>query len=999
MLSSFFFSQWNTNLNYTMSGIPQSMIQTASPLIETDLLAKIRIHQGFHLAFQSVYHDVVTCITSLGSEKTLYLSGHSLGGALATISFFYFLVVGVANPIYGVYTFGQPRVANDAFDDFVSVYGDCVIQRVSQLGDIVPLLPPKKPYGFKSCGSFVQIKRGGEITFGASQEDLDAFKNQRITLLSSSLAAHRVVNYVTNIQLHLDTSSRRARGTGHKLTLIAVSALYQKRRGQSFLVVRAPSRGNFSSRTKRVVKGKTPIWNEEIEVPEIFYGDELVIEVWNGSTCSGCAILSVVDFQDSERVEFALASRPGKRERARGSVVVGFKYFSHMPLPEEQVIPRLFDTPISDVILSQRRLGLEVVPEMPVFLARLSEVVLERCLAVPGCFQPRDFFPGQDYALQRSRLDAIATPSLSDKDPPQLVMHLLSDWLSSLPVAPISSKEYDILVRIFSTAVTLQDQLGVLKAVVKGLPPYIHAMLALLCSLVEQLVHNAPLNDSSPASLAAQLGPHLFFTRHPHTGEPCKVIDDETIVLNMAEVLFIKWRAIFADHSSYPLGCGFHRLGPATLLLEFHSRLMLPLGPSSPPSSLFSDASFSSSSPSSSSFPSFPSLSSSSSSSSFPSSLLGSPIMTRIAIGSIPYLALVSELPDIHLLNLHTQHFDGAISIPVSFLGDSPDLPRCIGLWDLGPSPLAATLNGASTWLLAFDRCPPLFAVPSGTAGTVTFSKSTISGGFSCGCATPLGSLLARIDGSLALLSTDLQWSQRTPIRALANICRVLFVAASDTLWLISSNLQLHVIRMADLSTEGPPLPITLPPLASDDASLELRAAHVVDSTMWVSTTKGQLYVVDVHSMQCVHSHQEPIDRLAFCSLGTEGFIVVAGEDGQAEVWDTSSLQRLAHFSTYSSGISSVLLLASPGGSEHLYLAGKDASVSIWRLAGLAPELASLQDSRQQLRSSGMSALLRPPSSSMADRPTSVVMAPPKRALESPAARLARLNREKPSGF
>jgi predicted lipase len=103
---------------------------------------------GFYATFRTgnavTDHRVITTLSQLvavGDVTSIKITGHSLGGALATM-----LAVDLAannvwvNPI--VYTFGSPRVGDKVFagtyDNFVATSW-----RVSNLNDLVPKLPPE----------------------------------------------------------------------------------------------------------------------------------------------------------------------------------------------------------------------------------------------------------------------------------------------------------------------------------------------------------------------------------------------------------------------------------------------------------------------------------------------------------------------------------------------------------------------------------------------------------------------------------------------------------------------------------------------------------------------------------------------------------------------------------------------------------------------------------------------------------------------------------------
>jgi triacylglycerol lipase len=92
-----------------------------------------KVHRGFLTAFNSI-KDPVNAILEANSDLPVYVTGHSLGGALALVATRY-----IANQSLGAcYTFGGPRVCNEAFAHqiFTPVY------RVVNGSDAVPAVPP-----------------------------------------------------------------------------------------------------------------------------------------------------------------------------------------------------------------------------------------------------------------------------------------------------------------------------------------------------------------------------------------------------------------------------------------------------------------------------------------------------------------------------------------------------------------------------------------------------------------------------------------------------------------------------------------------------------------------------------------------------------------------------------------------------------------------------------------------------------------------------------------
>ena len=100
------------------------------------------IHAGFLAALQDLEEDLVATVKTHGAtSKRLWITGHSLGGAMA-VAFGYDCLASLGLPPSGVVTFGQPRcfdrklgdpVANDLHRKYV---------RFVHEHDIIPWLPP-----------------------------------------------------------------------------------------------------------------------------------------------------------------------------------------------------------------------------------------------------------------------------------------------------------------------------------------------------------------------------------------------------------------------------------------------------------------------------------------------------------------------------------------------------------------------------------------------------------------------------------------------------------------------------------------------------------------------------------------------------------------------------------------------------------------------------------------------------------------------------------------
>lgn len=109
--------------------------------VKTDLNARfykgqdgVKVHTGFRTAYNQVRAQVQLAVDGLPEGYSLYLTGHSLGGALAVVATRDLERDGLA----ACYTFGSPRVGNEEFGEEIRA----PIYRIVNAADGVPRIPP-----------------------------------------------------------------------------------------------------------------------------------------------------------------------------------------------------------------------------------------------------------------------------------------------------------------------------------------------------------------------------------------------------------------------------------------------------------------------------------------------------------------------------------------------------------------------------------------------------------------------------------------------------------------------------------------------------------------------------------------------------------------------------------------------------------------------------------------------------------------------------------------
>lgn len=120
--------------------------------------SEARVHAGFLSALESVWGEIEAALLKLSCP--VFLTGHSLGGALATLAATRYMPT-------AVYTFGSPRVGDAAF---VAAYSQLAprIHRVVAGEDIVTTVPPSL-LGFEHIGKLRTLATAEHPHFPMSQ--------------------------------------------------------------------------------------------------------------------------------------------------------------------------------------------------------------------------------------------------------------------------------------------------------------------------------------------------------------------------------------------------------------------------------------------------------------------------------------------------------------------------------------------------------------------------------------------------------------------------------------------------------------------------------------------------------------------------------------------------------------------------------------------------------------------------------------------------------------
>lgn len=158
-----------------------------------------QVHNGFHLALAHIWDDLNDCVTAFQDQgQSLWLTGHSLGAALATLAAAHWRKRD--KPVHGLYHFGAPRVGDRVFErTFNQDFGTRNFRFVNN-ADLVTRVP-LRTMGFSHCGTPLCFDEKGKLTSDPGW--WDAFLNRmqgRIEDLGSmgpaDLKHHSIDRYV-----------------------------------------------------------------------------------------------------------------------------------------------------------------------------------------------------------------------------------------------------------------------------------------------------------------------------------------------------------------------------------------------------------------------------------------------------------------------------------------------------------------------------------------------------------------------------------------------------------------------------------------------------------------------------------------------------------------------------------------------------------------------------------------------------------------------------------
>ena len=161
----------------------------------------VGVHRGFWAAWQALAAAIRAAVDQLPPNLGLYITGHSLGGALAQVA----SAELERDTLAACYTFGSPRVATIAFDTCVK----CPHYRLINTWDLVPGVPlPMTWWGYRHTGDARLLKgaapkeilRRGRVVFAEIAVDLWSALNWLLTRKLAVVDDHMIWNYRSKLE-------------------------------------------------------------------------------------------------------------------------------------------------------------------------------------------------------------------------------------------------------------------------------------------------------------------------------------------------------------------------------------------------------------------------------------------------------------------------------------------------------------------------------------------------------------------------------------------------------------------------------------------------------------------------------------------------------------------------------------------------------------------------------------------------------------------------------
>ena len=118
------------------------------------------VHDGFYTTTLHLKSSVIININILKKKynyKNVIITGHSLGAAIAQLMM---MELNLINIYSTVYNYGQPRIGDMNYANFVSLFNKENLYRYTHHKDVVPHIPPNEMKYYHSCNEIYENENG-----------------------------------------------------------------------------------------------------------------------------------------------------------------------------------------------------------------------------------------------------------------------------------------------------------------------------------------------------------------------------------------------------------------------------------------------------------------------------------------------------------------------------------------------------------------------------------------------------------------------------------------------------------------------------------------------------------------------------------------------------------------------------------------------------------------------------------------------------------------------
>ncbi len=157
-----------------------------------------KVHRGFKREVDDIWPVLEEALTS--NRKSLWFTGHSLGGAMATICAGRCLLSHIKSEPAGLFTFGSPRVGDKRYVN----YTDIPHYRWVNNNDLVARMPPFW-FGYRHSGREMYLDRHGKLKNDVKgwqriSDRIQGFCTELLTKFRvDHLSDHSVLDYIDHI--------------------------------------------------------------------------------------------------------------------------------------------------------------------------------------------------------------------------------------------------------------------------------------------------------------------------------------------------------------------------------------------------------------------------------------------------------------------------------------------------------------------------------------------------------------------------------------------------------------------------------------------------------------------------------------------------------------------------------------------------------------------------------------------------------------------------------